>query len=419
MPGSAGRSGGCRLSLGTKRTNSRANLSGEKTVPRPPFRRRSARIRDLASVFLGRVEGNASGTVTDSSGPAVPDVGMNGQKFIGWQTMTNYAQEALAHARGHDVNSLILEFHPNPEQPGRGFATLVDDLAFDESVPKVAKKGKARDDVLKLRSSISGILEQATKQNIKVYLADFEISYPRGMVKAYPSAADLRSEFAWQFLEARLDEVLTALPQAAGIVLYTDEPNDLIIYNQKNINRQAAVRRLIELYLRVCRRHSRQLIVCTFSDYLAERYDILISALRQIPPAKDLMVDNYICPSDWGFVRLLNPAIGRTGHAEFLTVDYTGEVLGQAQIPLCEAMLIHDRILAARQRGANLVGISGYVSWYGRKIFGTPSEINLDLAPTLLRNPSQDPRRPGSPMAQQTLWRACRGRTDRPLHKQL
>jgi hypothetical protein len=38
------------------------------------------------------------------------------------------------------------------------------------------------------------------------------------------------------------------------------------------------------------------------------------------------------------------------------------------------------------------VGINGYVSWYGRKIFGTPSEINLDLAPALLRDPNQDPR---------------------------
>jgi hypothetical protein len=267
----------------------------------------------------------------------------------------------------------------------------VDDLALDESAPKVAKRGKAKDEVLKLRANIGGIIQQAAKQKIDVYFADFEITFPRGMTEAYPSAADLNSEFAWQFLEKRLDEVWSALPQLAGIVLYTDEPDDLIIYNQKNIDRQAAVRRLIELYLRVCRRHGGRLAVCTFADYASERYDILISALRQIPPSKDLLVDNYICPSDWGFIRLVNPAIGKTGHPEFLTANYADEVLGQAQIPICEARLLQDRILEAQRRGAKLVGINGYISWYGRKIFGTPTEINLDLAPALLSDPHQDP----------------------------
>lgn len=158
----------------------------------------------IAFLFLTQISwASASGPVLanppKSSAMAQAGAGMNQGKFIGWQVHTNFAQEALTHAREHEVNSMILEFHPNAEQPGRGFATLVDDLALDESAPKVAKRGKAKDEVLKLRANIGGIIQQAAKQKIDVYFADFEITFPRGMTEAYPSAADLNSEFAWQF----------------------------------------------------------------------------------------------------------------------------------------------------------------------------------------------------------------------------
>jgi hypothetical protein len=120
--------------------------------------------------------------------------------------------------------------------------------------------------------------------------------------------------------------------------------------------------------------------------------DILLSALRQVPASDYLLVDNYVCPGDWGLIELLNPAIGAVGeHQEFLTFDYTGEIWGQGNMPLCQARLIRDRIQTARQRGAKLVGINGYVSWYTQSIFGAPSTINLDVAPRLLADPTQDP----------------------------
>lgn len=313
--------------------------------------------------------------------------------FISWQTMTSLAHEALKHTAGHEVNSMILEFEPNPEQPGRNFATLIDDLAFDDCAPKAAKKGQARKDVEKLRANIAAILKEAKEKHIDAYLMESELSFPPGMLKAYPEASDVNSPFLWKFLESRLEEVLHALPDAAGIVLYTDEPNDLILYELKDIDRRAALKKLLEVYHQVCRRNGRRLIVSTFVDYDAQRLEVLLSALQQIPPADDFLVDNYICPSDWGFIQLLNPAIGNVGgHREFLTVDYTGEVWGQANIPLCEAKLIQERVRAALQKGANLVGINGYVSWYTQNIFGKPSEMNLALAPQILRDPTQDSR---------------------------
>ncbi len=312
--------------------------------------------------------------------------------FISWQTMTSFATEALKHASQHQVNALILEFEPNQDQPGREWNTFLDDLAFDDHVPKVAKKGKSRQNVKKLRSNINTVLALAKSQDIEVYLMGTELSFPPGMLEAYPEVADTTSPFLWRFLETRLEEVLHALPNAAGIVLYTDESNDLILYEMKRIDRGAAFKKLLEVYHNVCRRNGRRLIVSTFVNYDAQRLEILRSALKQIQPSNDFLVDNYVCPGDWGLIQLLNPAIGNVGgHREFLTFDYTGEIWGQANIPLCEAKLIADRLRAAQGKGANLVGINGYVSWYTQSIFGKPSEINLDLAPQLLRDPNQDP----------------------------
>jgi hypothetical protein len=127
-------------------------------------------------------------------------------------------------------------------------------------------------------------------------------------------------------------------------------------------------------------------------NYGAEKMDVLLSVLKQIPPSDHFLIDNYVCPSDWGLIKLSNPAIGNVGgHPEFLSFDYTGEVWGQANIPLCQAGLIHDRFQQARMKGAKLAGINGYVSWYTQSLFGTPSAINLDLGPQLLHNPNQDP----------------------------
>jgi hypothetical protein len=306
--------------------------------------------------------------------------------------MTSHAGDALQHAGSHPVNAMILEFEPNPQQPGRGWNTFLDDLAFDDSLPKVAKQGKARQDVERLRANIAGIIDEARTRNIDVYLMGTEFSLAPEMLRAYPEAADTRSELLWRFLESRLEEVLQALPGAAGIVLYTDESSDFILYELKNIDRRAVLKRLVKLYLDVCRRNSRRLIVSTFVNYDRERMGILLSTLREIPASDYLMVDNYVCPGDWGLIELLNPAIGAVGHhQEFLTFDYTGELWGQGNMPLCQTRLIRDRIQTARQRGAKLVGINGYVSWYTQSLFGTPSTINLDVAPQLFEDPSQDP----------------------------
>ena len=219
-----------------------------------------------------------------------------------------------------------------------------------------------------------------------------EFSFPPGMLRAYPEAANADSEFLWRFLEIRLEEVLRAMPDAAGVVLYTDEPNDLILYELKGVDHHKVLKRLLNLYLDVCRRNGRRLIVTTFVNYSVEKMDLLLSTLKEIPPSEHLLIDNYVCPGDWGLINIFNPAIGNVGgHSEFLSFDLTGEVWGQGNLPLCQAKLLRDRLRLAQEKGAKLVGINGYVSWYSQSLFGTPSVINLDLAPQLLQDPNQDP----------------------------
>ncbi len=314
------------------------------------------------------------------------------EPFIAWQTVSGRAMEAIENAGHHDVNALIVEFEPSDEQPGRVWSTFIDDLAFNDHTPRVAKQGRDRANVEKLRSNISNITTKGSAAGLSVYLVATEFSFPKNLIAAYPEARDPDSPFLWAFLERRLEEVLLALPQAAGVLLYTDEPSDLIPYHFEPDRREATLSRLLQVYLDVCSRLDRRFIVCTMVNFESRKLDLLLSVLKRIPPSEHLLVSNYVCPGDWGLIALLNPAIGNVGgHPEFLTFDYSGELWGQGNIPLIQARLIADRVRQAKERGANLIGINGYVSWYTQSLFGTPSELNLDLAPRILRDPIQGP----------------------------
>ncbi len=300
--------------------------------------------------------------------------------------------EAIENAAHHDVNALIVEFEPSEEQPGRVWSAFIDDLAFNDHTPRVAKRDQDRAAVEKLRSNILTITSKGSAAGLSVYLVATEFSFPKDFIAAYPEARDPDSPFLWAFLERRLEEVLLALPQAAGVLLYTDEPSDLIPYHFEPNRREATLSRLLQVYLDVCTRLERRFIVCTMVNFESRKLDLLLSVLKRIPPSEHLLISNYVCPGDWGLIALHNPAIGDVGgHPEFLTFDYSGELWGQGKIPLIQARLIADRVKQARDKGANLVGINGYVSWYTQSLFGTPSEMNLDLAPRILQDPTRSP----------------------------
>lgn len=314
------------------------------------------------------------------------------EPFIAWQTVSGRAMEAIENASGHEVNALIVEFEPSLEQPGRVWSTFIDDLAFNDHTPRVAKQGQDRTDVEKLRSAISEITAEGRFAGLDVYLVATEFSLPTDFIATYPEAGDPDSPFLWTFLERRLEEVLLALPQAAGVLLYTDEPSDLIPYHFEPHRREATLSRLLQIYLDVCTRLDRRFIVCTMVNFESRKLDLLLAVLERIPPSEHLLISNYVCPGDWGLIELFNPAIGTVGgHPEFLTFDYSGELWGQGHVPLIQARLIADRVQQAREQGANLIGINGYVSWYTQSLFGTPSEMNLDLAPRILQDPTRDP----------------------------
>jgi hypothetical protein len=314
-----------------------------------------------------------------------------GQQIISWQTMTSFGSEALERAAQHHVNTLILEFEPNPEQPGRQWNTLLDDLSYDDFAPLVAKTGVARQNVDKLRKNLAHLTSEGKKQGIAVYIVVTEVSLPIDMLKLYPQTRDVHGEFLWKFLEARLQSVFQALPDLAGIVLYTDESAGFTLYNGSLAENEAALVHLFNLYHDVSRQQGRKLIVTTFLDYDPIKMTAMLGALDQIAPAQDFIVDNYICPGDWGLIALINPAIAKVKHQQFISFDYTGENWGQANLPLCEADLLYRGLNTVRQSGGHVIGMNGYVTWYTQSIFGTPTEINLDLAYSLLNDAALQP----------------------------
>lgn len=311
-----------------------------------------------------------------------------------WYVESNNYEVPLEHVNEYHPNAFFIQFIPGPNEPGESWATAVEDLSLHDNYPKLAKEGAARANTEKLRAYFRTLITRAKAKGINTYLMTGELVYPPDLFERYPMMRDPDQDAFWRFEGDRVNEVLTALPNLAGFVLYLAETPHKIYELQGGQPVQNYIVRLISTYLEVCKAHHKRLLICTMVNYYPERLQTLLGAIRRIPHSNSFAVLNWICPSDWGLFRVINPAIGNVGgHPEILNFDFSGENWGEGILPLCELDFIAKRLRAALVRGANVAGISGFVNWWiPQNIFDTPSEVNLFGAPLLLENPGRDPR---------------------------
>lgn len=311
-----------------------------------------------------------------------------------WYVESNNYEIPLQHAGDYHPNAFFIQFIPGPNEPGGSWATLLDDLSLYGNYPKIAKKGAARANTERLQSYFRTLVSRAKAKGIDTYLMTGELVYPDALFQRYPATRDPDHDAFWKFEADRVNEVLTALPNLAGFIIYLDEVPHKIYELQGGWPVRDYIVRLISAYLEVCRAHGKRLLVCTFTNYYPRRLQTLLSAIRRIPHSDNFGVLNWICPSDWGLYRVINPAIGNVGgHPEILNFDFSGENWGEGVLPLCQLDLVAKRLRTARERGANLAGISGFVNWWiPQNIFDTPSEVNLFGAPLLFKNPDRSPQ---------------------------
>lgn len=336
------------------------------------------------------------------------------RRIYAWYVESNNYDIPLEHVNEYHPNAFFIQFIPGPNEPGGSWATPVEDLSLHDHYPRVAKRGTARANAEKLRAYFRTLTSRTKAKGIRTYLMTGELVYPRNLVEQYPAMRDPDQDAFWKFEEDRVNEVLTALPDLDGFVIYFAETPHKIYELQGGQSVERYIDRLISTYLKVCEAHHKLLIVCTMVNYYPDRLQTLLRAIRRIPHSDNFTVLNWVCPSDWGLFRVINPAIGNVGgHPEILNFDFSGENWGEGVLPLGQLDFVAERLRTALSRGANVAGISGFVNWWiPQNIFDTPSEVNLFGAPLLLENPGRDPaelyetwleRRYGEPAARLLL----------------
>jgi|GEM_PF-5458879 len=307
-----------------------------------------------------------------------------------WYCMVAHAFGELDRAQEFGVDSLILEFEYSEDIPSHGWHLAFDDLALYTAIPGLQKSGKARELTLRLHEHMNKLIYEAARKNIDIYVAGPDVSYRHETMAQFPELSDPARDLMYDLTATRLREIYDALPGLAGIKPYMDEGNLNINNIESDVPPSERMQRLITSLLDVSRSKKRTLIVSTFT-LMPHQLNAITGALKKIPLDKHLIVDNYICPGDWGRICLKNPGIGDVGgHPELISFDYCGEVWGQSVIPLCQARLISDGIKYAESKGAKVDGIAGYTTWTGRTL-GSLNESTVYAASVLAKNHAADP----------------------------
>lgn len=316
--------------------------------------------------------------------------------LCGWYVQPKAVDAAVAHASEYPVNALFLLGDSSVSSGccAGGWSAVVEELTFHDDYPKIAKHGAERETAEKVRAEYRSYAQKSKAAHLAFYLNVGEMVYPKDLFEKYPEMRDPDKDAIWQFIESRAEEAFTAIPEMEGMILGLDDQVAHEVYDlQGRQSVEDYIVRLLTVYLKVCEAQNKQLLVSTLTNYYPERLEALIRAIRRVPPSSHFAVLNDSCPSDWGLIAVLNPAIGRVGgHREILNFDFSGENWGQSLVPLGELDHVADCFRKARARGANIAGVSGWVHWWiPQSVFGTPSEVNLFGMTRILEDADADP----------------------------
>lgn len=301
-----------------------------------------------------------------------------------WWSRASMALRVLDRAREFEVTGLILE----NDLGGVGWGEILGGLCNYDFTDSFMRDDAGRAAVGTLREQYRAIITKARRLGIDVYIMCPEVHVPEGF-----GEINLDNPRVWSLIHNRLQEVFDALPELSGYMLYfTEGIHDVEFLPGSETSKAARARKLLETCWAACQAEHRKMLVTTFI-HSKKMLDALAEALRTFPPDPNFMVVQYCCPNDWGLYALTNPSIGRVGpHPEVLGFDTCAENWGQGSHPFIQSEFMARRLREARQRGADIRGLAGYVAWTDHTALETLNEANVATLQTLCRNPDADGR---------------------------
>lgn len=292
---------------------------------------------------------------------ALRAVEMHGDRMWSWR----WVKRAIDTAATHHMNTLVL--HRND---------IIDMLVFPQryfGVEEIWARWPVRyHNIDNNRQYLRSILRYAGDRGVQVFLEVKEISFHDSLLRRRPElikdgAICASDPFWWEFVESKLDELLEALPDLAGIIVSpaTRETRVTIAANECRCERCRGTdpaewyRSLIASMFEPLDRRGKTLAVRDFSYTRGVQGQVLRAATEV---SERIVISLKNTPHDYYPTFPDNPRIGDVGrHPQWVEFDTWGQFFGLGVFP---SVVLDDLVERFRRcKAAGAVGVIARTDW--------------------------------------------------------
>ena len=247
--------------------------------------------------------------------------------------------------------------------------------------------------VLRTRTALNGVCEQAHRVGKKVYFWHRENLVPQGIFEDVPELLDADGEFdmlgaAYDgYLRGKIGDAFEACPRLDGLVLTLTESEYSVLHNsnQRRYPAEKVVGRIVGIFNDELTRRGKRFILRSFGvgDDYAKIIDGAKSAQEGAHPFE---IETKITQADFVPWLPINPYLRKNPPLALgVECDAQGEFLGAGLLPAAQVARIREYVDASRA-----VGVSRYairIDRVGRSIFDSAHEVNLAAYMRFIRDP--------------------------------
>lgn len=299
--------------------------------------------------------------------------------------MWDFAQvlNALDFMEEYGLTSLI--FHENE---------LLDRVVFPEKYFSMKymweRFGPRYSRTLNKRYYINNVIDECHKRGIKFIAEVKELYFDEWIIELHPEVINPDTgrlcpshPFWWEYLEAKMDEFLKYIPDIDGVIVSpgTRESKLSIVANKcgceacNNSNDAEWVGTLLKIMNDKLTAKDKFLVVRDFS-FTADDQTIILEGAKMT--SEDIIIALKYTPHDYFPTFPTNPAIGHSGHEEWVEFDVWGQFLGNGVFPVSLVEDFKVRMQEIYDRGVK--GVWFRTDWENMDdhcVFNSPNMLNL------------------------------------------
>jgi hypothetical protein len=315
-------------------------------------------------------------------------VEMHGDRMWSWR----WAKRAIDTAAAHGLNGLV--FHRND---------IIDLLVFPQryfAVEEIWARWPVRyHNIDNNRQYLRAVMRAAADVGVTLYLEVKEISFHDSILLQRPElwrgrAVCASDPFWWEFLQAKLDELLEALPELGGVIVspatretrLTISANECTCERCQATSRDAWYESLIAAMFAPLDRRGKTLAVRDFSYTRGNQGAVLAAAGRV---SQRIVISLKNTPHDYYPTFPDNPRIGAVGsHPQWVEFDTWGQFYGLGAFPCIVLDDMRARLRHCRENGVG--GVIARTDWEvisDGSVFDTLNFANLTGFARLCRDP--------------------------------